>query len=234
MLRMQDAISAESARLPGLSTGRRGLGLPAVLLIPLLCVGANAARAMPIISEILYDAAGSDDGYGFVELYGLPGTLLDGLTLEGVNGSNGAVGPIIDLEGVIPEDGLFLVADHTSSGESFVPDADLHANFDFQNGPDSVELRDGDFVLDSLGYGNFDVGDVFAGEGMPAPDGPAGSSLARFFADVDSDDNGADFEVLDLPTPGQAEFSYVPEPNSGLLFFSGLAVLAKLRRRASA
>ena len=202
------------------------------LLIPLLCVGANAARATPIISEILYDAAGSDDGYGFVELYGLPGTLLDGLTLEGVNGSNGAVGPIIDLEGMIPEDGLFVVADRTSSGDSFVPGADLLANFDFQNGPDSVELRDGDFVLDSVGSGSFGAGEVVAGEGMPAPDGPPGTSLARVFADLDTDDNELDFEVLDVPTPGQAEFSNVPEPNSGLLFVSGIAVLATLRRRA--
>jgi hypothetical protein len=208
-----------------------GLLLPVGLLLPLLCVGASAARATPIISEILYDAAGSDDGFGFVELQGAPGTVLDGWTLEGINGSNGAVGPVIELEGVIPEDGLFVVADRTSGGTTFVPGADLLANFDFQNGPDSVELRDGDWLLDAVGYGNFGAGDVFAGEGMAAPDAPAGSSLARTFADVDSDDNALDFEVLAEPTPGEAEFSAVPEPGSGVLLFSALAALAGIRRQ---
>jgi hypothetical protein len=202
-----------------------------VFLLPLLCVGASAARATPIISEILYDAVGSDDGHGFVELQGAPGTILDGWTLEGVNGSNGAVGPVIDLEGVIPEDGLFVVADRTSSGTTFVPEADLIANFDFQNGPDSVELRDGEWVLDAVGYGNFGAGEVFAGEGMSAPDAPAGSSLARTYANVDTDDNASDFEVLAEPTPGTADFSEVPEPGSGVLFFSALAALAGMRRR---
>lgn len=214
--------------------GRRYLehpwfGVLVALLLPLPCIGASAARATPIISEILYDAAGSDDGHGFVELYGAPGTLLDGLTLEGVNGANGAIGPVVHLEGVIPEDGLFVVADRTSAGVSFVLNADLIANFDFQNGPDSIELRDGDFVLDAVGYGNFGAGEVFAGEGSAAPDGAAGTSLARVYADVDSNDNAADFEVLAEPTPGEAEFAYVPEPNSGVLFFSGLVVLLTLR-----
>ena len=94
-----------------------------------------------------------------------------------------------------------------------------------------MELRDGDFVLDAVGYGSFGAGDVFAGEGVAAPDGPAGTSLARVYADIDTNDNAADFELLAVPTPGEADFAYVPEPNSGSLFFSGLALLAGLRRR---
>ena len=210
-----------------------GLRLLIALLIPLLCLGARAAQATPIISEILYDAAGSDDGFGFVELQGVPGTFLDGLTLEGVNGANGSVGPVIMLAGVIPADGLFVVADRTSGGLSFVPGADQIANFDFQNGPDSVELRDGGVVLDAVGYGNFGAGEVFAGEGAAAPDTPPGSSLARIYADVDTDDNASDFEVLSSPTPGDAYFAYVPEPDSGLLLFSGLFAVALLRSHRS-
>lgn len=194
-------------------------------------VAAAPAFSAPILSEIFYDAEGADDGYGFVELAGEPGTSLDGLSLAGVNGFNGERGPIIALAGVIGEDGLFVVADRTSAGSSFVLESDLLANFDFQNGPDSIVLMDGEFVLDAVGYGVFDEGEVFAGEGLPAPDAPAGSSLARFFADLDTQDNAADFQILGSPTPGYAAFHAVPEPGAGLLLASGLATLAHLRRR---
>ena len=99
-----------------------------------------AALATPLLSEVLYDALGSDDGHGFVELSGVPGTLLDGMTLEGVNGAGGAIGPVVTLIGVIASDGLFVVAD-TRAGTTSVPSPDQLANFDFQNGPDSSVSR---------------------------------------------------------------------------------------------
>jgi hypothetical protein len=124
------------------------------------------ARALPLISEVFYDAVGSDDGRSFVELYGAPGTLLDGLRLEGVNGSGGGIGPVVALSGAIPADGFFVVADDLAGGPTLVANADLVLNFDFQNGPDSIVLRSGAGVLDAVGYG------VFAsspGRGRPRP-----------------------------------------------------------------
>ena len=193
---------------------------------------AAPASALVILSEIFYDAEGSDDGHVFVELAGPPGTLLDGWQVEGVNGFNGAVGPVILLSGSIPASGLFVLADRTGGGSVFVPNVDLVANFDFQNGPDSVVLRDAFGIVDAVGYGAFTSAQFFAGEGTPAPDPPAGSSVARWFADVDTDDNAADFRVLGEPTPGTAEFIAVPEPGTGVLVGTALLGLAGLRRGA--
>ena len=93
------------------------------------------ALALPLISELFYDAVGSDNGHSFVELYGAPGASLEGLVLEGVNGAGGAIGPTIVLSGAIPADGFFVVADDQGDGTTLVAEADLLSNFDFQNGP---------------------------------------------------------------------------------------------------
>jgi hypothetical protein len=98
-------------------------------------------------------------------------------------------------------------------------------------------LRDALGVLDAVGYGVFAVGEIFAGEGSPAPDAPADSSLARLFANLDSDDNLVDFAVatptpfaVATPTPGSAPLSGVPEPSTALLLASGLLGLARAGR----
>ena len=138
---------------------------------------------------------------------------------------------MLTLSGVVPADGFFVVADG-DAGISQVPDSDLVLSFDFQNGPDSIVLRGpGGAVLDAVGYGDFS-GAVFAGEGMPAPDPPAGQSLARLFADVDTDDNAADFIALEQPTPGSGPLS-VPEPAPALLIWPCLALLLRSRLRTS-
>lgn len=186
----------------------------------------SGAAALPLISEAFYDAVGTDNGLLFVELYGAPGASLDGLFIEGVNGSNGAVGPVLALSGSIPADGFFVVADDRGDGGSDVAEADLVLNFDFQNGPDSIVLRDDSAVIDALAYGVFGAGEVFAGEGSAAPDPPAGSSLARTFANVDSDDNLADFVALGTPTPGSGALAPIPEPGSAALLAAGLFGLA--------
>jgi hypothetical protein len=194
----------------------------------------SPAAALPLISEVFYDAVGSDDGKSFVELYGAPGTDLTGLVVEGINGSGGAVTHSIALSGSIPADGFFVLADGLADGTTLVPEVDLIGSFDFQNGPDSIVLRSGDGVLDAVGYGVFAAGDVFAGEGSPAPGAPAGASVARVFADVDGGDNAADFAVLATPTPGTGDLAPVPEPGTALLVGLGLAGLGASGRRPRA
>ncbi len=203
-----------------------------ILLTLSLILAPQVAGALPLLSEVFYDAVGSDDGLSFVEIVAAPGFVLDGLVLEGVNGANGSAGPSLVLSGVVPADGLFVVADQASGGGTGVLGADLVAPFELQNGPDSVVLRSGANVLDALGYGVFGPGDVFAGEGAAAPDAPGGSSLARHVADVDTDVNAADFGVLATPTPGSAPRS-VPEPDpAALAATAALLLMGRVRPRA--
>jgi hypothetical protein len=95
-------------------------------------------------------------------------------------------------------------------------------------------LRTASAVLDAVGYGMFGAGEVFAGEGTAAVDGPAGSSLARWFANIDTGDNGLDFMVLGVPTPGHAPLHVVPEPQTAALLAVGLLGLAWSARERSA
>lgn len=88
------------------------------------------ASATPLISEVFYDAIGSDDGQSFVELYGAPGTDLTGLVVEGINGSGGAVTHSIALSGAIGSDGIFVLADRLADGSTLVAHFDLLADFD--------------------------------------------------------------------------------------------------------
>lgn len=203
-------------------------------IVAVLAVGAAGlpafAGASPLISEVFYDAVGSDNGWSFIELSGDPGASLVGLTLVGVNGANGAPGPTVALSGAFGADGLFLLGDDAGDGSTEVAGADAIANFDFQNGPDSIQLLDGAAILDAVGYGSFGPGEFFAGEGTPAPDAPAGSSLERLFANLDSDDNALDFQIQALPTPGIAQFVAVPEPASGWLVAAGLGGLGAAMR----
>ena len=198
-------------------------GLAGMLLSADVCAGT-------VISEVLYDAAATDNGNTFVELHGTPGTVLDGLLLEGVNGTDGSVYRSVALAGVIAADGVFVIADDSGDGTSQVGNADLVREVDFQNGPDSIVLRDAAGVLDALGYGDF-AGAVFAGEGRAAPDVPAGSSLARRNPLLDTDDNLVDFLLLDLPTPGSVPVNPVPVPAAFGLFLWGMAGLAVVARR---
>ena len=112
---------------------RTARGARCALLLVTALVPARAG-ALPLLSEVFYDAVGSDNGQSFVEIYGAPGTSLTGYRLEGINGSNGAVTPSIALGGAIAPDGFFLVADDAGDGTTAVPGADWIANFDFQNG----------------------------------------------------------------------------------------------------
>ena len=184
------------------------------------CQGGACAQQPPpvalLINEVLYDGTGGDDSGAFVELRGPAGAELEGFSLVGVNGNgDGDYNPIA-LSGTLGADGLFLIA-HPDGDPAVLELADAtSALVDFENGPDSVQLRYGATVADALGYGSFGADHVFAGEGSPAMDVVAGHSLGRNQLGTDSDDNAADFLDYANPTPGAANVMVNEEPTAAL------------------
>lgn len=154
---------------------------------------------MLVINEVLYDHPGADVDV-FIELAGLPGTSLNGVTLEAVNGNGGAVYETLNLSGTIDASGLFLIVD-PAAGATLQGLADeVDGIADLQNGPDSVRLLVDGVEVDALGYGSFAGAEVFAGEGDAAADVNGTQSLSRF---GDTDDNATDF-LESNATPGAA------------------------------
>jgi len=191
------------------------------LLFTLLGLTLYPVQAQLLISEIYYDAVGTDAGLVFVELIGTPGTTLEGFSLLGINGAGGNTYLSVPLSGSIPSDQIFVIGDDDGSGNTLVPNADLIMDVDFQNGPDSIALWNGSTTIDAVGYGNFSNA-VFAGEGIPAIDPSPGFSLARQFPYDDTNNNAVDFIRLETPTPGEMSSVAVPLPGAFGLLVSGL------------
>lgn len=153
-----------------------------------------------VISEVLVDSQGFPDTNAFVEIHGPAGTELDGLTIVGVNGNGGGDYNIVALTGTLDSQGLFVVA-HPDAEPAIADVADLlDEDIDYQNGPDTVQLRFGGVVLDALAYGNFDAGDIGRGEGTPHAVATVDQSLFRDSAYADTNDNAVDF-AAGSPTP---------------------------------
>jgi PKD repeat protein len=157
-----------------------------------------------VISELLYRNAGADTGT-FIELKGPAGQSLQGYSLVAVNGADGADYATLALSGSIPARGYYLVV-HPSAPAALVALADLTSTkVDLQNGPDSLQLRQGTTVVDAVGYGTFTATDTFAGEGRAVADTGDDKSLSRDAQGDDTDDNLTDFHVSARPSPGQPD-----------------------------
>jgi len=107
------------------------------------------------INELFYNSDGTPDVHCFTELCGPGGTSLDGYALVGINGYNMQEYATIDLSGkTMPTDGYFVIAQ-----DSEVPNQDMiDALVDWQNGPDCVQLRLNNVVIESWAYGETDPG----------------------------------------------------------------------------
>ena len=148
----------------------RGGGL--LLLAVALLLVVRPLEAQVVLNEVLYDPEGADTGYEFVEVLNcgrLPVSLA-GWVLETGNGASPDDWTVEWVGGDLDElgSGEFLLIGE----DAVVPPPDVVTPLDLQNGPDAARLRDGDAVVDVVGWGE----PLFAGycEGSPAVDVPGG------------------------------------------------------------
>jgi hypothetical protein len=201
----------------------------------------SSANAQLALSEVFYDASGSDDGREWIELVNESGGPIElgGFSL-GWGGSNYLSGTQA-LAGVIPPGGVFVVGGPLSEAANANPVFDLAVDLeaDLQNGgatADGVALFDvpveellaETVPLDAVLYGETNDSGLLGPLGVPAAvdvaDAPGGSSIER----------GADgiWRVQEFPTPGAHP---VPEPSRAALAVATLAALgANFARRTRA
>jgi len=99
-----------------------------ILILTSYLAMMSSSISQVMINEVLYDTPGTDDtSIMFTELYGPPGTNLDGWTLVNINGNGGAEHISVSLEGNVPDDGYFVV------GGGSVGNVDQISPHDFQN-----------------------------------------------------------------------------------------------------
>jgi hypothetical protein len=161
-----------------------------VASVAMLAAGSCAADLL--LNEVLYDPAGADEGYEFVELWN-PDSIplpLDGVTIESGDGTKpGTWTPIwtAPAGASAPGNAPFLVTAASLSGA-------------IQNGPDAIRLLRSGTPIDLLGYGELESPLLF--QVAPAPDVPSGQSLARRADGAGAGSNEADWEAAPDPTPG--------------------------------
>ena len=171
-----------------------------VVLAPLV-LALCSPPSRPLIAEVFYDAVGDDTGFEFVELHNptRAPVALAGLTLEVGDGAGPGRWTARWTAGVadsIPAGGRFLIG-----GARVTPSPQVVVQLDLQNGPDAVRIVWPDGAIEVVGYGTLALGEYFCG--APAPDVPAGQSLARVPDASDLGSNAQDFRAA-TPSPGAA------------------------------
>lgn len=176
----------------------------AVLLSLLISIAWLDAEV--VINEVYYDHPGSDTGYEWIELYnnGTGNEQLEGATLKSA-GSTWSI--TYTFPAFVLRPGRYLLI-----GEEQVPNAQLYAVLDFENGDTGTDgIRyvspDGtytDTVLYCSPNDHALTGDTGIAATHFAPDVAAGSSLARILNGEDTDDCAADFIAETQPSPGTA------------------------------
>ncbi len=164
-----------------------------------------------VINEVLYDPAGADTGYEWVEIYnaGEQAVNLSGWIIQKAGSQFELVYAFELFSGYsIAPHSYFLI------GEEFVPNTDLTTDLAFQNGgtaTDGIRIvsfnsQHTDTVLYDSPNSNNLPDDISSPGQYFAPDVSSGNSLARKHDGEDSDNCEIDFFECENPTPGEPNF----------------------------
>lgn len=170
-------------------------------LFATLALASCVPAAHPLIAEILYDAAGDDTGFEFVELFNPTATPypLAGARLEAGDGAGPGRWTLRWAGGA--GDTLAAGARFVIGGAHLLPAADALVELQLQNGPDAVRIVWADGAVEVVGYGTHALAEYACG--APASDVPSGFSLARQPDASDVGANAQDFAAA-TPSPGAA------------------------------
>ncbi len=185
-----------------------------------VCAMAEASASALVISEVLTDAYGFDQGYEWVEIYN-PGASpidLSGWSLG--NGLTDYTASLVQLSGVIQPGQTFVVGGPNSDGANGFPMIDMPMDFapDFQNGTGGVALFNmtADVVatdtvpIDALVYGDDNPFGLIDETGLANPpdtmSAPEGMSLERLDFTSDS------WQPQPQPTAGDSPLVELSNP----------------------
>lgn len=169
-----------------------------------------------VISEVLYDPSGSDDGFEWVELRNTRSMAVDLSTYSLGYGGSDYTGGTFQLSGSIPAGATFVVGGPASDASNGSPIYDLSLDFspDLQNSGtigDGVALFDvlaseitgATVPIDAVVYGPNNDNGLLDESGVVNPpevdDAPSGSSIERL-------DAAGAWQVQGTPTPNATPF----------------------------
>jgi hypothetical protein len=136
------------------------------------------------INELDMDQPGTDNDE-FIELFGVAGTSLDGLTIVFFTGASNTSYDVYDLDGYsLDENGFFVL------GSATVPNVDMILNGPIENGEDAIAL--------------------YAADGSQWPAGTPVGNTGLVDALVYGTDDEEDVELLAVLTPGQPQLNASP------------------------
>ncbi len=212
----------------------RGRTLAATLLAGTALLVAPAVSAL-IISEVMYNPVGPDDGNEWVELYNDTLTAVDLADYSlGWGGVDYTIGTLnLDGAGVLAP-GAYVVIGGPASPFDFDPDlengfiiADGVALFDM----DAASITPTTVPIDALIYA---ILFGFNGNGLLDETGVPGTVDVTIAAagETAARDAAGNWQASTTPTPGTGPLPPpIPEPSTGLLVGLALAVLPTIHRR---
>ncbi len=160
---------------------------------------ATAASAQPLISGILFDPEGYDEGKEWIEIYNPADVHFTAPCL--ISFGNGASQDDWSTQWhgnvSMPAGSYLLIGE-----EDVSPEPDFTTGLNLQNGPDAIKLICNQTTLDLVGWGEHSHPEYY--ETTPADPGQGSLVLSRIFIDteegllpVDTDNNAEDFSYIE-------------------------------------